>query len=356
MCHICGNVFDKRNAHHIYACASKRSDVIDRQQIRLSQILSEIPNNIGKECVAKLYNDDEYSIVELSDFLNIPYSSCVFLLKAWDISIRNRSESCTKRKSDKFKDSCIETYGCCNPSQNSKIKDKKRTTFNKHYGKSNIFCVDGFRDRSHTIMIDKYGKGSVPNINGNINPYGMYTLTDEQRNDRKENQIVKTKEWWMSLSDIDKDKIITKRKETWKKNNNVLYGTSKLEIRFEYILKMFGVSYTWQKWINHRSYDFKLDNTNIIIEIQGNYWHANPSLYKEDSLISYPNNIKKYAVDVWKDDCIKKEIAESYGYKVYYLWEDFINASSDDQIYKLIMEWVCVYEDEVSKNASPNLE
>jgi len=50
----------------------------------------------------------------------------------------------------------------------------------------------------------------------------------------------------------------------------------------------------------------------------GNYWHCNPTLYKED----YWHKKKcQYARDVWESDKIRKQTLEKLGYIVYYVWE-----------------------------------
>lgn len=67
-------------------------------------------------------------------------------------------------------------------------------------------------------------------------------------------------------------------------------------------------------------YDFTITNKKICIEFNGDYWHANPLLYKESDYISLKGG-KKLVGDIWKKDLRKKEIIEKCGYKLYYVWE-----------------------------------
>ena len=89
------------------------------------------------------------------------------------------------------------------------------------------------------------------------------------------------------------------------------------EVIVENILKELDIKYCFQKRINvdkNKFYlaDFVLENTNVILEAQGDYWHGNPKVFKNPSDIQ----LEKIA-----NDKIRKEKLESIGYKVVYLWE-----------------------------------
>jgi len=61
-------------------------------------------------------------------------------------------------------------------------------------------------------------------------------------------------------------------------------------------------------------YDFRIKNSNILIEVHGDYWHANPKLYTKDMLTE--RQIFKIARD-------KKKLAyaREQGYEILYIWE-----------------------------------
>jgi G:T-mismatch repair DNA endonuclease (very short patch repair protein) len=78
----------------------------------------------------------------------------------------------------------------------------------------------------------------------------------------------------------------------------------------------------YNKIINQAyQYDFLIKNTNILIEVQGDYWHANPAKYGDGPGLKPMNDRQKFKVD---RDKIKKEYAEKLGYKIYYIWESAI--------------------------------
>ena len=64
---------------------------------------------------------------------------------------------------------------------------------------------------------------------------------------------------------------------------------------------------------------------NLIIEINGDYWHCNPLIYKETDIITYPNNIKKCAKAIWKKDKVKQNYITNKKYELLIVWENEIN-------------------------------
>ena len=68
------------------------------------------------------------------------------------------------------------------------------------------------------------------------------------------------------------------------------------------------------KPIGNYSADILMDK--IVIEINGNYWHANPTIYKDNLNSTQKANVKR--------DKLKKKFLESQGYKIIYIWEEEI--------------------------------
>ena len=92
-----------------------------------------------------------------------------------------------------------------------------------------------------------------------------------------------------------------KPKNSYKKKHKQ-YGTSKLEDDFAHLfLDKLGVEYVYQfeaKDIG-RFYDFYLPNSNLIIEIDGDFWHANPEKYKDEELRGHQKKARR--VDEYKN-------------------------------------------------------
>lgn len=76
------------------------------------------------------------------------------------------------------------------------------------------------------------------------------------------------------------------------------------------------------------SYDILLEN-NKIIEINGDYWHGNPKIYKKDDII-LKNSSKEYKVeDKWKYDKAKITFIKEKGYEVLIVWEKELKENFD---------------------------
>jgi len=135
----------------------------------------------------------------------------------------------------------------------------------------------------------------------------------------------------------NKQEIENKKKQTYmshygvvldedKKLFNYFTCVSKLELLIGDVLDKNNIKYISQRFVGGKNYDFLIENTNIIIEVQGIFWHASPKIYKPNDIVKHPNTKGLLAKDVWKKDKEKKIIAEKYGYNVLYLWEDEINS------------------------------
>lgn len=111
--------------------------------------------------------------------------------------------------------------------------------------------------------------------------------------------------------------------------------TSNVEKDVEKFLKENKVSYSTQfkillddseKIYNKRfySYDFIVGNT--VIEVNGLFWHAHPSLFKDNDFIPFPGRIGKItAKEIWESDNFKKKIAIKRGYEYIVVWENEID-------------------------------
>lgn len=124
-------------------------------------------------------------------------------------------------------------------------------------------------------------------------------------------------------------KRVPKPKKTYKAKNiprrpvarRKLPGTSKLEVRFaENFLKPLGVNFKYQYEVKEigRWYDFYLPDHNLIIEIDGSYYHADPRVVSEDKLT--PMHKHNMRVDEYKN-----RWALAHGIPILRIWEKDIN-------------------------------
>lgn len=67
-------------------------------------------------------------------------------------------------------------------------------------------------------------------------------------------------------------------------------------------------------------YDFYLPKLNLLIEVNGTFWHADPRIFAENQIMKFPSG-QILASEKWKMDLIKLSNAEKAGYRVLTVWE-----------------------------------
>lgn len=154
----------------------------------------------------------------------------------------------------------------------------------------------------------------------------IYWNTKDYTDWSKEEDIYLVKHFSSSLREhiIDnlsiKDwKKITRRAKLFglKRNTHGTMYISPNEKIVQAILQELSISYSFQKRIDYKKnkffiVDFFINNTNIIFEAQGDYWHGNPKVFTE------LNDTQKRKIEKDKQ---RKSILEKMGYQVIYLWE-----------------------------------
>ena len=92
-----------------------------------------------------------------------------------------------------------------------------------------------------------------------------------------------------------------------------------------------------EKWMfdskRNRAYAYDFQYKNKIIEINGDYWHANPKLYSAEF---YNKSKQMVAEEIWLYDKLKYEFAESKGYSVYTIWESDWNEDPQRELNKCL--------------------
>lgn len=131
-------------------------------------------------------------------------------------------------------------------------------------------------------------------------------------------------EKWQERQDKWQNTLDSKSDEEKLRINSLkLYrgGTiSKVELEILTKLSMLGLNVIHQFKLQkdktrHFVYDFTFGQK--IIEFNGDYWHANPSKFKEDSIMIRG----KLAKEIWVKDKEKIDFAKSLGYEILVIWE-----------------------------------
>ena len=117
-------------------------------------------------------------------------------------------------------------------------------------------------------------------------------------------------------------KSVNKKIKLHKPNGRIIkdtkkFGTSKLEQDFaKDFLDKLGVDYIWQFEARDigRFFDYYLPTHNLIIEVDGGYYHVDPRVVNEDKL----NPMQKHNKTV---DALKDKWALMHGIPVMRIWE-----------------------------------
>ena len=225
---------------------------------------------------------------------------------------------------EKIKQTNLKKYGVEYPFQSKEICEKRAANFKKHCRENPEFKTH-FIESNRKTREERYGNPNYRNIE-------------------------KARQTYINKSDEEKQEIIKKRQKTNLKKYNVknyttlckrTAGISKLSLRVKNILELAGIPFEIEYQIEfnnseretYRAYDFKFDK--IILELNRDYFHANPAIFKPDDII----RIRKedfLAKDLWEGDLKKRQLAESHGFTVKYLWEREMKKMSDDEI----LDWI----------------
>jgi len=182
--------------------------------------------------------------------------------------------------------------------------NKRKTTTRLQYwldkGYSNTEAIEMLKERQTTFTlekcIEKYGKNEGTKKYNNRQSewkkkvFNKYTCIS--------NGVSKSSEIFINdiLSNID-----------IKIHESIKYGKNE-----KFITDKNGI---------HYKYDFTFNKK--IIEYNGDFWHCNPSYFKEDF---YHPVIKLTAKEIWDKDRVKIDTAKKYGYDILVIWEsDYIN-------------------------------
>lgn len=84
-------------------------------------------------------------------------------------------------------------------------------------------------------------------------------------------------------------------------------------------------------------YDFYLPALNLLIEYNGDYWHANPRRYPPGTLLPFQNAGKVPVEDIWARDAAKAAAATASGYRLAYVWESDFKARGVEAVTCLLV-------------------
>ena len=289
------------------------------KQLKYEVLKYNFPELVSKTTLEEYYIREKYSLPMFNEKFGWDYKTTIFLLEYFEIPIRSHTEA-YKLCDDKRKATMVKKYGVDNISKSNQCKENKKKTFLKNYGVDNIWKCPKYIDWLGSYMIENYGCKRAG-----------FVLWSKERHSNT------SKKRWENFTPEYREQLIKNIIKNLQSGCN-----SGLESKIGEGLTQLGVEFIRNFYINRNQYDFYIKNYNLILEIQGDFWHANPEKYKSDDILNFPNTNGVIASDIWKKDEIKKKKAIDNGYQIDYLWETEIRKS--ENVIDLIIPILRKYE------------
>jgi len=271
-----------------------------------------------------------------SFFIENPYINNASIIikqcKKYGIRTPTVKESCNNENTlEKRTKTCLSIYGTPNVlSKGSPIYHKRNQIVRSRYGVDNVFQLDVVKDLMELTYQQKYNMSRTEHKRTTTTE-AWHRLTDDQKNIWLDKSI---------HSDVARSNWITTgcRVSTIEQRVKNILDSNLISYQHNFCIKISNKS--------RRYYDFWLLDSNILIEVNGDYWHANPSFYKENDLIHYMYE-SKTAGYIWEKDRFKRNTAEQKGFTVIYIWESEMKRQTDDVVLQIIKDRI--YENQINK-------
>lgn len=237
--------------------------------------------HLTKEVLEKLYVEEERSMPEIAEILKLPSVSIVYNdLKRFEIEVRSVKTSATMpRKQQRSINTCIQRYGAMNPmSSNTEPRRSMQEKLMREYGVTNVF--------------------QLPDVK------------------------LKIRDSLASRPESIVSRFSNLHKEVFEFVKSIA-----LQPELEFCIPFDG---------GYRSYDIRVDNR--LIEVHGDYWHANPKNYNANDVVEWSMGTMT-AEQIWARDEFKRELAVKSGYNLLVVWEsDWKKCKSDTE--RSIMQFI----------------
>jgi very-short-patch-repair endonuclease len=273
------------------------------------------------EFLKKLYEIDGLSLSELAPIFNEKYNRSLESLsvKIGRLKLKHTKEQISKIKSRLNSGDGNGMYGKVSPmkglckenSELMRIKSIKTSKTRKQMFKDGLLSTSGENN-------GMYGKTSWTN--------GLTKHTDERLlNYGKKISILKKKEW-LDKTEEEKQIVITRLNDAMIQ----VRKPTKIEIKINDFLVSENIKFEKNYLIKNFRVDFYLNEFNLVIECDGDYWHGNPKFYSIDDYDKIQN--KNFDRDKRKEKMLVNDNIDFIRF-----WEDDIK-NNFDNVKNLIWE------------------
>ena len=364
-CPYCGKTYDSNNSKNPKTAIFKHSTKCKVKHDFIQQF-SWTKEKLEKEL------KDLGSVVEfskkyrpLTEGYSIGDGNIREIFKEFGIDTSIKRANSNSKTKEKRKETNLKRYGCphnfCKESESRKrweqrlldeegitnvfqrkdVQEKSKQTLLKKYGVEHPAQSDLFKV-TEEYCVRKYGEEKGKQIWDKIKH-------DRGKSSRYEYYVEKygneaPKKWAERIQAIGKH---YDSKSSCISSLNKIIGEfltqNNIEFESEFIL--------WETDVRPRYYDFKIGN--ILIELNGTFWHADPRKYKETDILKFPGTNGIVAKDIWEKDKIKRNLAINNGFQIIYYWElEIIDPVALEKIKNEIINYA-ISENKINKE-NPN--
>lgn len=198
------------------------------------------------------------------------------------------------------------------------------------------------RKKAVQTRIDRYGKNwcSEETKKRMSESQKGRSFTDETRKRMSESAIKRgyCKEPGWTQSDEVKKKLSEYTKIQWERGDfDTFRFRSKLQIEIAECIKNMGYEIIEEYRIKGKPYDIFIKEKNLLIEVNGTYWHYDNRFYESGF---YDKSKKRFVDDIWKRDKNKLNIAKNEGYDIEIIWQyDWENKDKHKLLQEVLNEY-----------------
>lgn len=281
LCLECGKLFHGISSR-CGKCYTKSYQIKENQYIICKHCNKQFHSKIISQHLKKYHNIlfKDYIKENLNDFERFGWCECVIC------------RNITKKRGDKHEPTC--SYRCMGELREVKYLGRPGHKFTEEEKKKN--------------SLSHIGK-KIPSITGNLNPACRPEVRNQISQTRIEHGVAKGEKNGMYGRTHTPEaikKIFSHRK------------MNKLEKIVANELDKANIPYYFQYFIVEdgicKSYDFKIKNRPLIIEVDGDFWHGNPN----------QSNHYEKVDEIKKNDKVKDELAQKRSIRIIRLWESDI--------------------------------
>lgn len=326
VCTICGETVssDRKSLRHHIKSHGLSGVELERMFVYSLYGRDDVENVVRRYC------DGEFPFYKLP--LNIgQYISSLGLKRS------SSEERHTSRYVKGYAESISKKYGdgITNISQAKAVKDAKMKSLSKTYGSYDKYVADrvkrmaiGYRDYSSDSTKKDATYDKIRNVM--IGKYGCENPSQIQSS--RESISRKAKDRFSRMSDDELRHATRKARasipHSWNK-------TTKIEGYVAEALTSNGIDIVMHKRFGKYSADIVIEDRKIVIEVQGDIYHANPKMFRCSDVVPCGG---KRADEVWERDSKKRMAIEDAGYNVIYLWESDIRRNRKNMFEFVVSE------------------